>query len=105
MIYLQNLAPVNPDKCKANNQPYYVTNEKVAEYNEIFSRLAPEKQVVLVDVAAALSGEDGVLPREGATDGVHFTREWYEKWLAYLMCHTVDAEAYQAGQTGLEGAN
>lgn len=104
VIYLQNLTPVNPDKCKANNQPYYVTNAQIEVYNEIFARLAPEKHVVLVDVASALADEDGILPREGTTDGVHFTREWYEKWLEYLMCHTVDPEAYFAGQAETEGA-
>ena len=98
-IYLQNLPPVNPEKCKAYNQPYYVTNEKVAVYNEILGRVAADKKVVLVDVASALAGSDGTLPADGTSDGVHFTRAWYEKWLEYLMCHTVDPETYFAGQT------
>ena len=40
VIYLENLAPVNPGKCKANRQPYYVNNDRVADYNAIFPRLA-----------------------------------------------------------------
>ena len=102
VIYLQNLPPVNPQKCKEYGQAYYVTNEKVAVYNEILTRVAADKQVVLVDLASALSGPDGILPAEGTSDGVHFTRTWYEKWLKYLMCHTVDPEAYFAGQTAAE---
>ena len=31
---------------------------------------------------------------EGTTDGVHFRREWYQKWYAYLRTHTVDAQTY-----------
>ena len=100
VIYLENLAPVNPGKCKANRQPYYVNNDRVADYNAIFPRLAEEQQVVLLDVAAALSDADGVLPAEATVDGVHFTKDWYKTWLAYLMDHTVDAEEYAAGQTG-----
>lgn len=99
VIYLENLVPVNPDKCKEYKQPYYVTNEQVAVYNEIFSRLAPEEHVVLLDVASALSDETGILARENTVDGVHFTKAWYKTWLDYLMTHTVDPLEYQAGQS------
>ena len=49
--------PVNPDKCKANNQPYYVNNDRVADYNAIYPKLAEEERVVFLDVASALSDE------------------------------------------------
>lgn len=35
---------------------------------------------------------------------MHFTKAWYQKWLAYLMNHTVSPEEYEAGQTAAEGA-
>lgn len=106
VIYLQNLVSVNPDKCKANNQPYYVTNEQIAVYNDIIAEVAAEKHAVLVDVNAALVDETGILPAEGTTDGVHFTKDYYIKWYDYLKIHTVDPELYWAGQTeaGEEGA-
>ena len=72
----------------------YVTNAKITEYNTLLRQLAEEKQVVYLDLASALAGEDGVLPAEGTTDGVHFRREWYQKWYAYLRTHTVDAQTY-----------
>ena len=50
-------------------------------------------------VASALIDENGILPAEATVDGVHFTKAWYQKWLEYLMCHTVTPEAYQAAQT------
>ena len=89
IIYLQNQVPVNPTLC-AQNWPSYVNNDKVAVYNAIFNQLAVEKQVVLVDVATALSTPDGILAQENTVDGVHFTKSWYQEWLSYLMCHTVD---------------
>ena len=103
VIYLENLVPVNPDKCKANKQAYYVNNDRVAAYNAIFPQLAQEEQVILLDVATALSDENGILPADATVDGVHFTKAWYQKWLAYLMEHTVDAEVYQAGVAAAEG--
>ena len=106
VVYLQNLVSVNPDKCAANNQPYYVTNEQIAVYNDIIADVAAEKHAVLVDVNAALVDETGILPAEGSTDGVHFTKDYYIKWYDYLKIHTVDPELYWAGQTeaGEEGA-
>ncbi|MBM6887674.1 GDSL-type esterase/lipase family protein, partial [Pseudoflavonifractor phocaeensis] len=105
VIYLENLVPVNPDKCKANKQAYYVNNDRVAAYNAIFPQLAQEEHVVLLDVATALSDENGILPADATVDGVHFTKAWYQKWLAYLMEHTVDAEVYQAGVAAAEGVS
>lgn len=98
ILYLQNLVSINPDKAKANDQPYYVTNEKIADYNTIIADIAADKHAALVDVNAALVGEDGILPREGTTDGVHFTKDYYVKWYDYLKIHAVDADAYWAGQ-------
>ncbi len=89
IIYLQNQVPVNPTLC-AKNWPSYVNNDKVAVYNEIFTQLAAEKKVVLLDVATALSTPEGILAQENTVDGVHFTKGWYKEWLSYLMCHTVD---------------
>lgn len=88
VIYLQNLVPVNPELC-AKNWSSYVNNGKVADYNAIFTQLAQEKQVVLLDVASALSNSEGILAKENTVDGVHFTKAWYKEWLSYLMCHTV----------------
>ncbi len=99
VIYLQNLVSINPDKAKANNQPYYVTNEQIAVYNDIIAGIAADRHALLVDVNAALVGEDGILPREGTTDGVHFSKDYYKLWYEYLKSHTVDADLYWAGQT------
>ena len=99
ILYIQNLVAIHPEKAKANNQPSYVTNEHIAVYNDLITKLAAEKKAVLVDVNAALVGEDGVLPREGTTDGVHFTKDYCVKWYTYLRTHTVEAERYWAGQS------
>ena len=104
IIYLENLVPVNPQKCAEYKQPYYVNNDRVAAYNAIYPQLATEHQVALLDVASALSDENGILPADATADGVHFTKAWYQKWLAYLMNHTVSPEEYEAGQTAAEGA-
>lgn len=105
VIYLENLVPVNAEKCAANKQPSYVNNDRVAAYNAIFPQLAEEEHVVLLDVADALTDENGILPADATVDGVHFTKTWYKNWLAFLMEHTVDPEVYEAGVAAAEGAN
>lgn len=94
VIYLQTLVPVNEAKCRANNQPDYVTNDRVQDYNDIFYELAAEKSIVLIDLATGLVDEEGMLPSEATSDGVHFTKIWYEAWAEYLLCHTVDQSLY-----------
>ena len=105
VIYLENLVPVNAEKCAANKQPSYVNNDRVAAYNAIFPQLAVEEHVILLDVADALTDENGILPADATVDGVHFTKAWYQKWLAFLMEHTVEPEVYEAGIAAAEGAN
>ncbi|MEJ5966770.1 GDSL-type esterase/lipase family protein [Flavonifractor porci] len=102
IIYLQNLVPVNPEICAQKKQPSYVNNDRVADFNGVFPKLAEECQVALVDVKTALSDENGILPADATVDGVHFTKAWYQKWLEYLMCHTITPEAYQAGQAAAQ---
>ena len=88
-IYLQTLLPVTAEKSQNHE---WLKNEKVAVYNDLIARLAEDKEVYLLDTHAALADENGVLPAEESTDGVHLTRSGYEKWAAYLRSHTVSPQ-------------
>ena len=98
VVYIQSLVPIEPEKAYKTNPAAWLNNDNVARYNELLRQVCADKGVVYVDVAAALTDETGVLPPEGTTDGIHFTRSWYEKWYAYLKTHTVDPAEYAAGQ-------
>ncbi len=102
VIYIQALIPVNEAKCKSHGQPDYITNKKIARYTEQLIALAEEKQVAYVDVAAGMTDETGAVPDDLSSDGVHFKRAGYVQWLDYLKTHTVDEDAYRAGQTAEE---
>lgn len=88
IVYIQSIIPVNTAKCKANDIPYYVTNEGIASYNAALEQLAGEKKVLYLNVSEALVDETGEVPREDSADGVHFQKSGYEKWLDYLTTHT-----------------
>ena len=98
VVYIQSLVPIEPEKAYKTNPAAWLNNDNVARYNELLRQVCADKGVVYVDVAAALTDETGVLPPEGTTDGIHFTRSWYEKWYACLKTHTVDPAEYAAGQ-------
>lgn len=87
-LYIQSIIPVNTAKCKANDVPYYVTNEGIASYNEALAALCAEKEVWRVDVDRAFADDTGEVPADLSADGVHFKKEGYALWLDYLATHT-----------------
>ena len=103
VIYIQSLIPVEPEKAHQMNPAAWLNNENVGNYNEILRRVCADKRAVYVDVQSVMADDSGTLPAESTTDGIHFTRSWYEKWYGYLKTHTVDPEAYRAGQGQAEG--
>lgn len=90
LVYVQLVIPVNTQKCKEKDQPYYVTNEQIAVYNGLLRQLVQDKRVLLLDPAQALTDETGQPPYDTVTDGVHFTKPTYKLWLEYLKTHTVE---------------
>ena len=98
VLYIQSLVPIEPEKAHKTNPASWLNNDNVARYNGLLRQVCADKGVVYVDVASALVNDAGNLPPEGTTDGIHFTRSWYEKWYAYLKTHTVDPAEYAAGQ-------
>lgn len=92
-VYIQAIIPVCPEVCKAHKQPYYVTNDNIAGYNDALAEMCAEKEVWFVNVSEALvDPETWELPADLTHDGVHFKREGYQTWLSYLLSHTGEGE-------------
>lgn len=89
IIYLQAILPVT--KKESEGHPYF-TNENILRYNEMIARIAAEEQVYYLDVGVSVMGEDGALPEEGSTDGIHLKRDYYKRWYEYLKNHIIPAE-------------
>lgn len=87
-LYIQSIIPVNGKKCKANDIPYYVTNENIANYNAVLPDLCGEKKLRLVGIPETLLDENGEMAADYSADGVHFKKAGYELWLDYLITHT-----------------
>lgn len=87
-IYVMTLIPVNTDACTESKQQSYINNDQIRQYNAALVEMAAEQDVLLVNAAEALAGEDGELLGDMTSDGVHFTRDGYAAWRDYLLCHT-----------------
>lgn len=98
VIYLQTLPPVNEGKAAESGLGSYINNTNVNAFNEIIVETAKEKQVALLDVASVFRSEQGDLPADMASDGVHFKKDGYQLWYAYLRCHVLTAEEYANAQ-------
>ena len=92
-FYIMSLTPVTGEK---SSDETLFTQERVLEYNDALRLLAAERGCWYVDLVEALAGEDGYLPEENSTDGIHLTQPTYRVWANYLRTHYAPA-ANQAG--------
>lgn len=85
-IYLQSILPVTAEK--SSDEKY--ANSKINLYNEAIQALAAEKEIYYLNVAEALKDEQGNLPSDLSSDGMHFGPSTYQIWLDYLLCHRAE---------------
>ena len=85
-VILQSLPPVSR---KQEALKTYVNNGRIARYNEVIREIAGAKNCPYVDVAAAVTDEEGFLPSNWTYDGVHLNRLGCQAWLEYLRTHAI----------------
>ena len=85
-VVIESLLPVSAvQEAKGT----YVNNERIAAYNDILLQLAEEKNCPYLNVAEAVTGEDGCLKPELTSDGIHLNKAGCAVWLDYLRTHPV----------------
>ena len=92
-IVLQSIPPVS---AKQEAKKTYVNNARIAEYNGVIQALAEEKECYFLDVAACLTGGDGLLPKDLNFDGIHLNPAGCKVWLNYLRTHSLEEDAIAA---------
>ena len=85
-IFLQSILPVGTKQEEKHN---YVNNPRIREYNEVIFALAEQKDCCYLDVASAVTDENGRLRSDWTYDGVHLYIKGSQAWLDYLKTHTV----------------
>lgn len=89
-LYIMSLTPIT-EKRSASDDVF--KRERVEEFNERLYALAEERGCYYLDIYSALADENGWLPSEHSTDGIHFTAEKYPEWADYLRTHYVPQDA------------
>lgn len=99
-IYVQSILPVCESKISGKS---YLTNARISSFNTRLQQMAEEKEVFYLDVASAVADENGALPADASTDGIHMQKDGCLKWEEYLLTHCVTtrpASKDSAAQTG-----
>lgn len=76
-IYVQSPLPVNS---KATSTNVRLTNENLSRFREAVKEVCEEMSVTYVDISILVDGSSDL----HEADGIHFKREFYDKWLNYL---------------------
>ncbi len=85
-IYVNSIIPVSKKKSETDN---IYNNINIERFNKLILEMTKEKEVYYLDSKEALGDDEGNLPADSTTDGVHFNAPYYEKWFNYLKTHTV----------------
>lgn len=80
-IYIESVLPVSPEA--VNTDPVFTT-ENVDAFNEYVKEVASGTGSTYLDVNSVLRQEDGSLPTEASTDGIHLIKDYCMVWLKYL---------------------
>lgn len=88
VFYIQSVFPVTTALDQNPNRD--LTNDKINAFNQRLMAIAEAEGCYFLNVAEALRDENGALPADASpSDGVHFTVEYYQKWIEYMRYHTV----------------
>ncbi|MBQ9982789.1 MAG: hypothetical protein IJP18_09510 [Oscillospiraceae bacterium] len=88
-VYIISLTPVGTKKESiATAEEGRVLNTEVDRFNEKLLTLANEKEVHYIDMNSALKDENGKLADSDTTDGMHFVKDVYGKFVEYILTHT-----------------
>lgn len=85
-VVIQSILPVS---ALQDAKGTYVNNQRIRTFNEAIVALAEEMDCAYLNVAEAVTGEDGCLRSELTSDGVHLNTAGCRIWLDYLRTHPV----------------
>ena len=86
IIYVESILPVSK---KVSDSGDVYNQERINEFNaRILEMCQTRKDVIYLDIAAAVVGEDGYLPEEASPDGIHCNADYCKRIIQYIRCNT-----------------
>ncbi len=85
-IYVQSILPVT--KSTSDSDAIY-RQDKINEYNDALLEMCMDrKDIIYLDLASAVMNEDGYLPDEATTDGIHCNADYCKRMIEYIRLNT-----------------
>lgn len=85
-IYINTIIPVSKSRSKRDS---IYNNVNIEKFNNLIKKIAEDKKVYFINTKNVFGTDDGCLPEEAGTDGIHFYGTYYENWFNYLKKHTI----------------
>ncbi len=85
LVYIESIMPVTKEKSESTD----IKNDRIYVYNEALLKMAKEKQCYYIDIHSYFKGEDGYLPSNIGSDGIHLGPDKYREMAAYIQNHAV----------------
>lgn len=85
-IYVLNITPTTRQKSDSSD----FDQANVKRLNGALAELCEEQECYLVDLWSCFADEDGYLPADASTDGVHLKAPQYRVMADYILSHTVE---------------
>lgn len=88
-IFLQSMLPVSKeyDTNETGTNRYGLTNSMIRTFNALIEQIAVDEGVWYLDVNSSFVNDEGYLPSDETTDGMHLKPEFYSVWVDYLLAH------------------
>lgn len=84
-IYCESILPVTATR---DLQGDAINNNNVKELNGYIQKFASENNCTYLTCDKAVAGDDGKLPEEASTDGIHLNITYCKYWLNYIIDET-----------------
>jgi hypothetical protein len=82
-IYLEAILPTDHSQDGSD----YFSNANIKAFNARIAQLSLDEGVYFLDPTPALADQSGALPDGVSADGIHYDREYVEKWQYYIQTH------------------
>ncbi|MBR3381938.1 MAG: hypothetical protein IKG85_02720 [Clostridia bacterium] len=81
-IYVCGMPPVT--KARSDRNENGLTNENIVRTNAKFKQMAQEKGAYYIGLPSAMYDNDGALPAEASSDGIHLNLKYDRIWAEYI---------------------
>ena len=86
IVYVESILPVTSNS-SAEDEIY--TQDRINEYNRLLYDMCRNRgDVIYLDVASSVMDENGFLPDEASTDGIHLSSDYCKRVIQYIRCNT-----------------